>query len=454
MKKTKKEKQIIYKSILWITLPIVIQNLLSAAVNSADVVMLNYVGQSSLSAGSLATQYGSIAFMIFYGIGSGLTMLCAQYWGKGDLKTIHRIQGIALRLALAVSTLLFLSSMLIPNLMMKVFTADEELILHGVKYLRVVAVGYLFWGVTEVYLATLRSIGRVMISTVISSTSLSLNVGLNAVFIFGVFGLPKMGIVGVGLATTIARAVGFILCVIVSLTSKNVKIAIGQIFEHHKDLQKDFFKMSVPAIGNDLVWSLGFSTYSIILGHLGSDVVAANSIVTVVRNLGCTLCFAIGSATGIILGKLLGENQIEEAKWQGRLLLRLSIYAGVLGGVVIYLISPITVSMAQVTETSLGYLKFMLNVNTVYIMGTAVNTTLIVGVFRSGGDSRFGFICDTIDMWLFAIPLGALAAFVFQWPVEVVYVLLCTDEFVKWPWVFKNFFSYKWAKNITREVSE
>lgn len=450
LKKLQMNKEL-YKRILVITIPIVIQNLLNAAVNSADVLMLNYVGQASLSAASLATQYGNIFFMLYYGLGAGVIMLSAQYWGKGDIDTIEKVEGIALRFSISCGILITLAAIFIPEWMMKVYTNDPELITLGAQYLRAVSVSFLLWSISEIYLSVLRSVGRVTISTVIDAVALVANVILNAVFIFGLFGAPKMGIVGVALATTLSRAIQLIVCIVVSVRSKNVKLRIKPVFESHPSLFKDFLTMAVPAIGNDVIWGVGMSMYSVILGHLGSDVVAANSIVTVVRNLGCVLCFGIGNATGIVLGPILGENKIEEAKKVSHTFVRFSFIAGALGGLAVFLITPFAMRYAQLTEEAMKYLSFMLKINIYYIMGTAMNTTFIAGIFRAGGDSKFGFVCDTIDMWVYAVPLGFLAAFVFKWPIEVVYFLLCTDEFVKWPWVFKNYYSYKWAKNITRE---
>ena len=451
MREKWQKNKALYQKILVITLPIIVQNLLSAAVNSADVLMLNYVGQDALAAGSLATQYSSIAFMAFYGIGSGVTMLCAQYFGKGDFKTIHKVEGIAMRFSLIIAGLLALASICVPELLMSVFTTEEALIELGAQYLRVVAPCFVFWAITEVYLAVLRSVGRVSICTAIEAVALISNVCLNAVLIFGLFGAPKFGIIGVALATTISRALSLLLCIVVSVRSENVKLVIKPIFESHPQLLKDFMHMALPAIANDMVWNLAFTMYSVILGHLGSDAVAANSIVCVVRNLATVFCYAIGSAAGIVVGQILGEGRIEDGKKVGHTMLRLSWITGILGGIVVWLLIPVAMEYAMLTDQALKYLKFMLYVNVYYVTGTAVNTTLIAGVFRAGGDSRFGLICDTIDMWGYAVPLGFLAAFVLKLPVEAVYFLLCTDEFVKWPWVFKRFYSYKWAKNITRE---
>lgn len=453
MFKKRERNKHLYKQISVITWPIVIQNLFSAAVSSADVIMLNYVGQDALSAGSLATQYTSLVFMFFYGIGTGVTMLCAQYYGKGDMEAVHRVEGIAMKFAMVIAALFSSLAFFVPRAIMTVFTNEQTLIELGAGYLKMVAPCFLIWAIIEVYMSVLRSVGRVSVVTTISAVALSTNVLLNAVFIFGLFGAPKMGIIGVALATTLSRCLELLISIIVSINSKDAKMSIRTIFESHPVLMKDFLTMALPAVGNDMIWNLAFAMYSVIIGHLGSDVVAANSIVSVVRNLGCVFCYAIASAAGIVVGQILGEDRIEEGKEAGREMLRLAFISGAVGAVVVLAISPFVLEFADITETAKGYLKFMLFVNTYYITGTSVNSTLIAGVFRAGGDSRFGLICDTIDMWVYAVPLGFLSAFVFKWPVEVVYFLLCTDEFVKWPWVFKNFKSYKWAKNITRETT-
>ena len=223
------------------------------------------------------------------------------------------------------------------------------------------------------------------------------------------------------------------------------------MFILYKALLKDFIHLSLTALGNDISWSLAFSMYSVILGHLGSDAVAANSLVIVVRNFGTVLCFGTASAGGILLGNVMGEGDMERAKEYASKLMKLTVITGAIGGVLILIATPFVMHFASLSETAMHYLKYMLLINTYYVMGAAVNTTLIAGVFRAGGDTRFGLICDTIDMWCYAVPLGFIAAFVFKLPVLWVYFLLCTDEFVKWPWVINRYRSGKWLKNITRE---
>ena len=428
-----------------------IQNLFSAAISSVDVLMLNSVGQSAISSVSLAVQYSNILFSVYYGLGTGATMLCAQYWGKGDLRAIEKVEGIALRFSVLISSLFAFPAMLVPELMMKVFTNDPELIGLGAAYLRIVSISYLCWSVSDIYLSVLRSIERVKTSTALNVGALLLNIVLNAVFVLGLFGSPKMGVRGVALATTISRLTQLVACFLVSAASKDIKIHLGNMFRKGGVLMQDFIRLSLPALGNDIVWGVGFSMYSVIMGHMGTDMVAANSISAVVRNFGCVMCFGIASASGIYVGKEIGAGHLEDAEKGGVLSLRLTVAAGALGGILVGLATPVILRYASVSDTAAGYLKIMLLINTYYIMGAAVNTTLIAGLFRAGGDSRFGLICDTIDMWAYAVPLGFLAAFVFKLPPMVVYFLLCTDEFVKWPWVLSHYRSKKWLNNITRE---
>jgi len=440
-----------YSQIFKLVLPIIIQNLLSAAVSSADVVMLNYVGQSSISAVSLASNYASVLFMVFYGLGTGATILCAQYYGKKDMKAIQTVEGIALRFSLVISLCFAGLAAFAPEAMMRFFTNDSELIAIGASYLRFMSISYLCWGITEVYLAVLRSIGKVMISTAMNVLAFSLNIFLNAVFIFGLFGAPRLGAMGVALATSLSRLIELAACLVVSFFSKDIKLDFKYLFVKNKMLFSDFIRLSLPALGNDIIWSVGFSMYSVILGHLGTDAVAANSLVVVVRNFGTILCFGMASAGGILLGNIIGENKPEEAREGARKLMKLTVITGAVGGLIILAATPFVLSYASLSEQAMSYLKYMLLINTYYVMGAAVNTTLIAGVFRAGGDSRFGFICDTIDMWCYAVPLGFLAAFVLRLPVMWVYFLLCTDEFVKWPWVIGHYKSGKWLNNITRD---
>jgi len=440
-----------YQHIWGLLIPIVVQNLLSAAVSSTDVVMLNFVGQSSISAVSLASNYANILFMVYYGLGTGATLLCAQYYGKGDFRAISIVEGIALRFSLGLSILAAAAAFFAPDWMMRLFTNDPELIAIGAGYLRVMGVTYICWSIIEIYLSVLRSVGRATICMVLNIVAFVLNIILNAVFIFGLLGAPQLGAVGVAIATALSRIIELAGCLIVSARSKDVKLKVSCLFVRNPALQKDFVSRAIPAMLNDLSWGVAFSMYSVILGHLGNDAVAANSLVVVVRNIGTTFCFAVASAGGILLGNVMGKGDMDKARDYASHMMRLTVASGIGGGILILLCIPGILSFADLSGTAMGYLKYMLLINSYYVVGAAVNTSLIAGVFRAGGDTRFGMICDTIDMWCYAVPLGFFAAFVLKLPVMWVYFLLCTDEFVKWPWVIRRYLSGKWMQNITRD---
>ena len=415
--KISQDDKAVYGRILKLTGPIILQNLLSAFVTSADVVMLNFVGQEHISAVSLATQYATVLFMLLYGLGTGVTMLSAQYFGKGDMRAIDAVEGIALRFSIGVTLLFGLAALTVPEFMMRIFTPDPQLIEIGAGYLRNVSVAYICWGLIEIYLATLRSVGRVEVSTALNMVAFALNILLNAVFIFGLFGAPKLGAAGVALATSISRVVELILTLIVSARSRDVKLKLSYMFIRSKVLFKDFLRMAMPATLNDVSWGLAFSMYSVIIGQfLGTDMVAANSFTSLVRTFGTVLCFSVASGGGILLGQIMGNGRMEEAEKCASVLMKLTVISGIIGGLIVLAAMPFVLRFANLTETGKGFLKGMLLINTYYVMGQAVNTTLIAGVFRAGGDSRFGFICDTIDMWCYAVPLGFLAAAVLKLP--------------------------------------
>ena len=434
-------------------IPLVIQNLLNAAVSSSDVVMLNYVSQSSISAVSLAANYAQVLGSVFYGLGTGATLLCAQYYGKKDFRAIQAVQGIALRFSMAISAVFALAAFTVPQVLMRLFTNDAELISIGAGYLRIMGITYLCWGIIEVYMSVLRSIGRVTICLALNIMTFFLNIALNALFIFGLLGAPKLGAVGVAIATAASRVVELVGSFVVSAFSKDVKLKLSEVLRRNKVLTGDFVRLALPALGNDVSWGVAFSMYSVILGHLGNDAVAANSIVVVIRNLTTTFCFAVAGAGGILLGNVMGTGDLDKAKKYASEVMKMTVFSGAVGGVVLIAAIPLVLrfASASLSDTAMGYLRVMLWINSYYIMGAAVNTSLIAGVFRAGGDTRFGLICDSIDMWCYAVPLGFLAAFVLKLPVLWVYFLLCTDEFVKWPWVLRHYRSGAWAKNITRE---
>ena len=449
------EQKQFYKMTAALTLPIALQNLMDTAVSGADVLMLNFVSEAAISAASLAGQVQFVLNMLFYGLSSGTAVLCAQYWGRGDKRTIEKIMGISLRISICVSLLFALAAGFVPDLIMKIFTDDEEIIALGAKYLRAVAPGYVFSGFATMYLCVMRTVERVVVSAAVHSTAVFVNIVLNACFIFGWGPFPSLGIAGVAIATTVTRALEVLYCLFdAAVICRVVRFRVKDLFARRKVLMRDFIRYSVPATGNDMVWGLAFSMYSVILGHLSSDIVAANSITTVVRSLGSVVCFGVASSGGIILGKAMGDNQLDKAALYAKRLLGLSIGTAVAGGALVLAIRPFLLSWMDLTDTVQGYLSVMLLITSYYIMGQSVNTMVVCGIFRSGGDVRFGLKMDIVAMWVYAVPIGFLAAFLFKLPPLWVYFILCLDEFVKMPVIIHHYKKKKWLCNITRAETD
>lgn len=445
------ENRSLFNSLWKLVLPMAIQNLLASIVNSADIFMLGYVGQDELAAVSLANQYVFILWGFFFGINSAETIMNSQYWGKGDTRTIQAVMGIAFKLSLIVTGVISILCVFAPSSLMSLYTNNDVLIDIGAMYLRIIGVSYLFMSFSQSYQCTLRSVELAKNSTIISTITVFLNVFLNAVFIFGLFGVPKMGVIGVAIATTMARTVELIICVADYIKGTMFKANLKLLLGKHTELVKDFIKYAGPALVNDLSWTLAFSSYSIILGHLNAEIVAASSVSATLRDLFTTVCFGIAGGGAVIIGKELGCNDLERAKKDASAISHVTLAFGIIMGTLIVLLRHPLISFFKLSEVAYGYLNIMMIINGYYLIGQAMNTLMIAGLFRAGGNTKFGMICDTITMWCVSVPLGFLSAFVFKFPPIVVYFILCLDEFWKVPVVYKYYKSYKWVNNITRD---
>lgn len=433
--------------------PIMIQNLISTLVNMADTIMLGYVSQTAMSASSLANQFTFVLFCLYYGLSAGTSVLCAQYFGKGDKKTVEKIIGLAERLSIIVSLVFFVISFSFPASIMGIFTSSPDTIAAGSQYLKVISFSFIFMGFSQIFMSALRSVGKVLLPSTIYIISLCVNVVCNASFIFGLFGLPKLGVTGVALGTVIARIVEVLICLIYSLVSKGIKFRVKYLFAKTGVLMSDFIKIAAPSVVNDVVWSLASSVFASILGHIGDDMVAANAVAIMVVNIGAIACRGFANATTIIVSQELGQNHIESAKEYGRRMLHITIAVALIGCAIIIAIRPIMLDFYRdkLSETAISYLGSLMIMTTWRLIGEGINTCLICGCFRGGGDAKFGMITDTLCMWLIAVPLMAIAAYVFKLPPLGVYFVMTLDEFEKMPFVFWHYKKGNWTKNITRE---
>ena len=437
-----------------IGLPIAFQELMLAMVGAADALMLGAVEQNLMSAISLATQIGFIQIMILYSIVAGVSLLGAQYWGRQDIKTMDDIFCIGLRAGELVSVAFFLACEFIPGTLMRIYTNDAELIEIGIRYLRVAGWSYLILGITRCYLTMFKLVEKPMAAAVISTVSVVLNIILNAVFIFGLLGVPAMGEQGAALATVIARIVEAACCIFLSYRKGYIHPSLKGLLTHKWVLIKDYLKAFLPLLGGNMLWTLGFSSYTAFMGHLGEDAIAANAVVTVVRDLVCCLNNGAAIAAGIIVGNSLGMGDFKTAKKDGDRLLIHAFIIGFASTAIVLLVTPALMNSVQLTDGARELLLGMMLIMSVYMIGRAVNTILINGIFDGGGDTLFDFYSLAIVMWGVAVPLAALGTFVFHWPVLVVFACTCLDEVGKIPWVVARYKKYIWMRNLTRNREE
>jgi putative MATE family efflux protein len=440
------------RQLIVLVIPITMQNLISAGAGAADVFMLSFVNQTAIAGVSLASQLVFVHQLFLSTIATGATMLAAQYWGKRDTSAIEKILGIALGVSLFVSFASFIVAFFFNAFFMGLFSTEADLIETGSLYLRAVSPAFLLTGFSQAYLCVRRSIERVRAAVAMSSASLLLNVFFNAIAIFGLFCFPKSGVYGVAVATVLSRLIEVLCCVIDSLMSKSVQIKPKNIFRFDDTaLFKDFLYYSLPVGGNYLVWGLGFTMYSLIMGRLGTDMAAANAASSVVRNLATVSAGGLAGGGGILLGKELGQSLFDKARKDAGHLCWAALLCGIAGGLLILATRPLVISVMRLDKSAETLLGAMLLVNAYYVIGKTINSTVIVGIFCSGGDSRFGLVCDAFTMWGFSVPLGLLAAFVLRFPPMAVYFILFLDEFVKMPFIYRRYHRYGWLKNITRK---
>ena len=446
------EKRQFYKMVFALVLPIALQNLINVGVTAADVIMLGMVGETALSAGSLANQVSFILNLLMFGMSSGAAVLTAQYWGKKDTATIEKVLGISMRLAIVAGLVFMAASLLIPRQLMLIFTREEEIIAAGIPYLRIVAFSYLLMAVNMTYLNLMRSVERVLIGMITYAVSLGVNVVLNAIFIFGLFGCPAMGTAGAALGTTLARVTEFIIILIYNKKFNDIlNIRLNLLAVKDRQLTRDFIRYASPVIMNELAWGCGMAMLSAMMGHLGSAAVAAHSVTQTSRQLAMVVSMGLAGAAAIVLGKTIGEGNEKLARIQAGRFVKMAAILGVAGSLfILAIVRPAVLHFMVMTPQASRYLGYMMFILAYFCFFQSLGTIFIVGIFRAGGDTRVGLALDLTGLWGCAVFLGSIAAFLLKWPVPAVYVVISFDEIVKLPFSVKRYLSGKWLKNITR----
>ena len=448
------KKDTFYSELMRLVVPIAVQSFMLALVSVTDAVMLGRLDQQSMASVSQAGNVQFFLSLLVTGFSIGVGIMAAQYWGKGDGKSIEKIAPTGLKIILLLGGAVTLAALVIPTTLMSILTSDQELIPLGAEYLRVVAPSYFLCGITQVYFALLKNTGHTTESSTISSVAVVVNIVLNAIFIFGLLGFPAMGIRGAALATVIARLVELVMAVVVNRRKGNVQLRWNWLFKKaDRLLYQDFLRYTMPVIGASLVWGIAYMSYSVVLGHMDGDAVAANSITSVAKSLISCLIRGVGGGAGIMIGNLLGANLLDKAKSYALRLTKLSAVVGIATGLLLVALTPVIMSITQLTPQAASYLKIMIVFTGLNIAAQSVNHVVLDGIFGAGGDAKFDMNTNIIFMWCICVPLSLMAAFWWNLPAPVVFCLCNMDEIIKLPVVFHHYRKYIWLRNITREVA-
>lgn len=447
------EKKSFYKELLSLAIPIGLQNLLVALIGATDALMLGRLSQDAVAAVSLANQVAFIMNLFSGAVVGGGGVLIAQYWGKNDKTMVKNLFCTLIKWASGISTLFFIFAMFTPELLMRIYTPDTALIKIGASYLRSVSISYLFSGITQCYYLIMKLEGKASKSVIISIITLITDVVLDFFLIYGIAGVPKLEANGSAYSTVVVELIALIWCIVESHRGESIHPDLQGVKWFSPDITKDLFKIALPMLGSSLAWGLGFSMHSLIMGHLGSDATAAASIASVAQELITCVCKGISAGAGIMVGKLLGQDLFDKAKEYGRKFSHISFWVGGIHMALLCILGTIVAEFFVLSETAKQYLITMLIFSAFYVFAYSINTIIVCGIFPSGGDSKYDAMSVFFSSWCFALPLALLGTFVFNWPVMVIYILMCADEIVKLPWIYPRYKKYLWLNNLTRQES-
>ena len=441
-----------YKTFASMTGVIAMQNLITFAVNLADNVMIGGYSQTALSGVAIVNQIQFLLQMLMLGTGSAIGVLGAQYWGKKELKPIQKATSIGMLLGVILSGLMMLAVFFFPQQAMGLLTNEQAVIEEGSKYLVIVCFSYVLFAVSNNLLSALRSVETVKIGFVVNLIALVVNITLNYGLIYGHFGMPEMGVEGAAIATLTARVVEF-LVVLIYVLFVDQKICWRPKDILHIDLVmfRDYIKVGMPLILANAIWGIAMSAQTAILGRMGEDTIAANSIATTIFQVVSVVTYAASTASGVIIGITVGEGDISRVKAYTKTMQILFLGIGVVTGLTLYSCTDLIISLYDVTPAAAELSRQFITVLSVTVVGTSYQCSCLTGIVTGGGDTKFVLINDLIHQWLIVIPSAFLSAFVFHGPLWVTFACLKSDQILKCFVAVVKINRYRWIRVLTRE---
>ena len=442
-----------YKTLFLIAGPLILQNALSVSVGFADNIMVGQLGETSVAGVLVANQLQNIMqLLVAGGIASSLILLAAQYWGKRDIESVKAVVAVAVKVALAVGLLASIAVLYSPASVLRIFTNDEYVIAEGVLYIRIVAISYVFFCLTQILMASMRCVEVVRIAVLVSLSTLIISVALNYLLIFGNFGFPALGIRGAAIATLTARIIETVIMVVyVRFVDRRLKIRFVELIKTDRQLLADFFRYGTPIMLGDMLWGIAGSAQIAILGRMGEAALAANSISMVMFQVTTVVIWSISGASAVIIGKTVGSGDYELVKRYARSLQVVFLSVSLVTAGIILGFRDVFISFYYFTDETRIIARQFMTIMGLSIVFTGYHAPCFTGIIRAGGDVKFVLIVDAICAWLLVLPSAFLAAFIFDMPPWVVFLCLRSDQFYKWIIAFIKTNRFKWIINLTRD---
>jgi len=432
-----------------IAVPVAFQQLISAGLNMMDVLMVGQLGESSVAALGLANQIFFLLILFLFGVTSGMSIFTAQFWGKGDIEQIHHVLGICLTIAISVAMFFSLAATLIPEKLMGFYTEDAEVIKLGSDYLRIVGLSYIFTAVSVSYISVLRSITQITLTVIVAVLALALKTVIAYLFIFGIAGLPALGVRGAALGTCIGWVFETLLLLLLVYVRKT-PLATNPLSLFHFDRPFLFkvLKTSMPAAINEVLWSFGITTYNAVYARIGTDAIAAVNINATIEELMFVLFIGLGNACAVMVGNKIGAGGKNLAFEYGRRFTILGVSAALIGGVIVLSMREIVIGFYQISPSAADNLRGLMLVYSLSAWLKVFNFMLFIGALRAGGDTRYAMFTELFSIWVIGVPSALLGGFVLHLPVYWVYAMVLLEEAVKAVVILRRFLSRKWIHDL------
>ncbi len=443
-----------YRRLIRFALPLTLQNMITASLNMVGVVMIGQLGAVQVAAVGLANQIFFLLTLMLFGITTGSAMFTAQLWGKRDIANIRRVLGLALCLGLAAAMFFLVIAEFFPSGALGVYSQDPAVISLGSHYLSIIGFSFVLYAISFCYSIVLRSTGNVQIPLAVTFSSLALNTLLSYLLIFGKLGLPALGVQGAAIAVLISRTVECGLFLWLTYRKDSPAAAtLRELFSFDWEFARRVLIPVLPVVANEMLWSMGITAYSVAYARISTDAIAAMNILAAVDQLAQVPFNAISHACAVMVGNRIGAGDEQQAfKYAARTGALGMLGALGVGLLVIASINPI-LSLYNVPAQVVDYGRHALTILGLFLWIRASNMILFIGIFRSGGDTRFAFVLDGIIIWVVGVPLAFLGAFVLHLPVYWVYLMVMSEEISKWLLGIYRFFSRKWIHNLAKSVT-